>query len=155
MLTVRRVTPVWIKPQLAALVKQAPDGPGWFARNQARRLPYARSAASLRGAERSARRPLSENHYATRQGLDRQVPNNAKTLLTLPTKSAYLDGDLCGVLPDGRTAFNLIQNDHGDASLIYLLFDLLFLDAEDLTGLSLVDRKTPLEAFRAGSFDFF
>jgi hypothetical protein len=41
----------------------------------------------------------------------------AKALARLPTKSAYLDGELCGVLPDGRTAFNLIQNplDQGDA----------------------------------------
>jgi hypothetical protein len=25
----------------------------------------------------------------------------------LPAQGAYLDGELCGVLPDGRTAFNL------------------------------------------------
>jgi bifunctional non-homologous end joining protein LigD len=66
-----------------------------------------------------------------------------------------MDGELCGVLPDGRTAFNLIQNalEYGDAALVYFVFDLLFLDGEDLTSLPLVDRKTRLEAFLMGAPD--
>ena len=93
----------------------------------------------------------------TRRGNDwtAKYPTIAKALATLPTTSAYLDGELCGVLPDGRTAFSLIQNalEHGDASLVYFVFDLLFLDGEDLTGLPLVDRKTRLEAFLIGAPD--
>jgi bifunctional non-homologous end joining protein LigD len=48
------------------------------------------------------------------------------------------------VLPDGRTAFNLIQNatDAGGGSLVFFLFDLLFLDGEDLRGLPLVERRS-------------
>jgi len=48
------------------------------------------------------------------------------------------------VLPDGRTAFNLIQNasDTGQGALIFFLFDLLHLDGENLMALPLVDRKT-------------
>jgi hypothetical protein len=36
-------------------------------------------------------------------------------------QDAYLDGELCGVLPDGRTAFNLIQNaaDSSQGSLVF------------------------------------
>lgn len=90
----------------------------------------------------------------TRRGNDwtDKYPTIAGALAQLPTKSAYLDGELCGVLPDGRTAFNLIQNamEHGDASLIYFVFDLLFLDGEDLTGLPLVERKARLEKLLAG-----
>jgi bifunctional non-homologous end joining protein LigD len=54
---------------------------------------------------------------------------------------AYLDGELCGVLPDGKTAFNLIQNatHTGEGSLVFFLFDVLFLDGEDL-------RKVPILA---------
>ena len=50
------------------------------------------------------------------------------------------------MLPDGRTAFNLIQNatDTGQGSLVFFLFDLLFLDGEDLMGLPLIDRKAQL-----------
>lgn len=86
----------------------------------------------------------------TRRGNDwtGKYPSIARALSELSTKSAYLDGELCGVLPDGRTAFNLIQNalEHGDASLVYFVFDLLFLDGEDLTEVPLIDRKTRLEA---------
>jgi bifunctional non-homologous end joining protein LigD len=91
----------------------------------------------------------------TRPGNDwtDKYPTVAKALAELPTQSAYLDGELSGVLPDGRTAFNLIQNalERGDASLVYFVFDLLFLDGEDLTSLPLADRKTRLEAFRVGA----
>jgi hypothetical protein len=61
----------------------------------------------------------------------------------LPAQNAYLDGELCRVLPDGRTAFNLIQNatDTGQGSLVFFLFDLLHLDGENLTALPLLDRK--------------
>jgi ATP-dependent DNA ligase len=87
----------------------------------------------------------------TRRGNDwtEKYPTIAKALAELPTKSAYLDGELCGVRPDGRTAFNLIQNalEHGDAALIFFVFDLLYLDGENFTVLPLIDRKTRLEAF--------
>lgn len=69
----------------------------------------------------------------------------AKAIAGLPAHNAYLDGELCGVLPNGRTAFNLIQNatDTGEGSLVFFLFDILHLDGENLT---LVDRKSRLEA---------
>ena len=74
----------------------------------------------------------------TRRGNDwtAKYPAIAEAIARLPAKNAYLDGELCGVLPDGRTAFNLIQNasDTGQGSLVFFLFDLLFLDGEDLTG---------------------
>jgi bifunctional non-homologous end joining protein LigD len=85
----------------------------------------------------------------TRRGNDwtAKYPSIAKALVELPARTAYLDGELCGVLPDGRTAFNLIQNasDTGEGSLIFFLFDLLFLNGEDLKGLPLADRKARLE----------
>jgi bifunctional non-homologous end joining protein LigD len=62
----------------------------------------------------------------TRRGNDwtNKYPSIAHALASLPTRSAYLDGELCGVFPDGRTAFNLIQNamEHGDAALVYFVF---------------------------------
>ena len=50
------------------------------------------------------------------------------------------------MLPDGRTAFNLIQNatDTGEGSLVFFLFDLLFLDGENLMALPLLERKSRL-----------
>jgi len=57
------------------------------------------------------------------------------------------------VLSDGRTAFNLIQNasDTGKGSLVFFLFDLLFLDGEDITGLPLIDRKARLATLLKGA----
>jgi bifunctional non-homologous end joining protein LigD len=118
--------PSWIKPELAALVKAAPDGPGWL------------HEIKLDGYRMHARIDSGSVKIITRRGNDwtAKYPTIARALAGLPTKSAYLDGELCGVLPDGRTAFNLIQNamEHGDASLVYFAFDLLYLDGEDLTG---------------------
>ena len=84
----------------------------------------------------------------TRRGNDwtDKYPAIARSIAGLPAQNAYLDGELCGVLPDGRTAFNLIQNatDTGGGWLVFFLFDLLFLDGEDLIALPLVERKTRL-----------
>src|SRR5262249_10094672 len=71
-----------------------------------------------------------------------------------PAKNVYLDGELCGVLPDGRTACNLIQNasDTGQSgSLILFVFDLLFLDGENMMSIPLIDRKARLEELLAGA----
>lgn len=91
----------------------------------------------------------------TRQGNDwtGKYPGIVKAVAGLPAQSAYLDGELCGVLPDGRTAFNLIQNasDTGQGSLVFFLFDLLFLNGEDLRELRLIDRKARLETLLTGA----
>ena len=137
--------PVWVKPQLAALVKQAPDGSDWL------------HEIKLDGYRMHARLDAGRVQILTRQGniWTDKYPTIAKAVAGLPAKNAYLDGELCGVLPDGRTAFNLIQNatDTGEGSLVLFLFDLLFLDGKDLTGLPLVDRKTRLEALLTGASD--
>jgi len=84
----------------------------------------------------------------TRRGNDwtEKYPAIDKAIAGLPAQNAYLDGELCGMLPDGRTAFNLIQNatDTRKGSLVFFLFDLLHLDGENLTALPLVDRKASL-----------
>jgi ATP-dependent DNA ligase len=71
----------------------------------------------------------------------------------LPAQNAYLDGELCGLLPDGRTSFNLIQNatDTGQESLAFFLFDRLHLDGENLTSLPVVERKTRLASLLNGA----
>src|SRR5438067_13381134 len=85
----------------------------------------------------------------TRTGLDwtMKYPAIAEALAELPADSAYLDGELCGVLPDGRTAFSIVQNaaDNRRGDLIFFLLDLLFLVGEDLRALPLSGRKDLLE----------
>ena len=79
----------------------------------------------------AARLEKSDVRLLTRTGLDwtSKYPAIVEALAELPATAAYLDGELCGVLPDGRTAFNLVQNaadTRSSGSLVFFLFDLLF-----------------------------
>src|SRR5258707_968578 len=104
----------------------------------------------LDGYRMHARFDAGRVQILTRRGNDwtDKYPAITKALASLPADMAYLDGELCGLLPDGRTAFNLIQNatDTGKGSLVFFLFDLLFVDGEDITGRPLIDRKARLAA---------
>lgn len=69
------------------------------------------------------------------------------------TAQAYLDGELCGVCPEGITSFNMIQgvSDDGNAAgLVYFIFDLLHLDGENLGALPLIERKARLAELLSG-----
>ena len=85
----------------------------------------------------------------TRNGLDwtAKYPDIAAAIGALNCRQAYVDGELCAVLPDGTTSFSALQG-HGDApaELVYFAFDLLHLDGEDLMRLPLLERKARLEA---------
>jgi ATP-dependent DNA ligase len=61
---------------------------------------------------------------------------------------ADLDGELCGVRPDGTTSFSAIQaaSDAGKSdALIFFVFDLLYLDGEKIGSAPLIDRKGRLQ----------
>jgi bifunctional non-homologous end joining protein LigD len=48
--------------------------------------------------------------------------------MSVLARQAYLDGELCGVRPDGTTSFSLIQTARTRATpnaLVFFLFDLL------------------------------
>jgi bifunctional non-homologous end joining protein LigD len=90
----------------------------------------------------------------TRTGLDwtHKYPAIAKAVAALDARQAYLDGELCGVGPDGITSFNIVQlaSDSGNAAaLVFFLFDLLYLDGEDLRERPLIERKERLKALLA------
>ncbi len=87
----------------------------------------------------------------TRTGLDwtHKYPAIASALTSVPARQAYLDGELCGVRPDGTTSFSLIQtaSDAGNAkALVFFLFDLLHLDGEATGARPLNERKERLRA---------
>jgi bifunctional non-homologous end joining protein LigD len=90
----------------------------------------------------------------TRTGLDwrHKYPAIAAAVASLPATQVYLDGELCGVRPEGITSFSMIQaaSDSGNAAaLVFFLFDLLYLDGEDLCPQPLIDRKARLAALLA------
>src|SRR5205814_2563839 len=117
--------PAWMKPQLTKLVEQPPDEPEWL--HELKFDGYRMHARLDRGSVR----------LLTRTGLDwtHKYPAIATAVASLPARQAYLDGELCGVRPDGTTSFSLIQNasDTGNSgALAFFLFDLLHLDGEPI-----------------------
>jgi DNA ligase D-like protein (predicted ligase) len=132
-------SPKFIRPQLSLLVETPPSGPDW-----AHELKYD-------GYRIHARLVGGDARLLTRTGLDwtDRYEAMAKTVSALDAQMAYLDGELCAVRSDGTTAFSEMQaaTDEGrTASLVYFVFDLLFLDGKNLTGLPLLERKERLKA---------
>src|SRR5467141_2778184 len=99
--------PRWVKPQLCALVDEPPQGPEWL--HEIKYDGYRMHARLSRGSVQ----------LLTRTGLDwtYKYPSIAAALSVLPANQAYLDGELCGVRPDGKTSFSIIQtaSDSGNA----------------------------------------
>jgi DNA ligase D-like protein (predicted ligase) len=131
--------PDWIRPQLTELVDEAPEGDQWL--HEIKYDGYRMHARLDRGAVR----------LLTRTGLDwtHKYPAIAGAMSSLAADQAYLDGELCGVGPDGVTSFSMIQlaSDSGNAAaLVFFLFDLLYLDGEDVGARPLIERKARLAA---------
>jgi DNA ligase D-like protein (predicted ligase) len=130
--------PRWIKPQLSKLATKAPSGPLWV------------HEIKLDGYRMAARIEQVSVKLLTRSGLDwtAKYPATAAALAKLKVKTAYIDGELCGVRPDGVTSFELMQtaSDRGGQGLVYYAFDLLEIDAEDAARLPLAERKKRLKA---------
>jgi ATP-dependent DNA ligase len=100
--------PEWISPQLTQLVDAAPEGDGWL--HEIKFDGYRMHARLDRGAVR----------LLTRTGLDwtHKYPPIAVAVSALGARHAYLDGELCGVFPDGIISFSMIQaaSDAGNAA---------------------------------------
>ena len=133
------VLPRWIRPQLTQLVDAAPEGDRWL--HEIKFDGYRMHAHLDRGAVK----------LLTRTGLDwtHKYPSIAAAVSSIDARRAYLDGELCGVGPDGITSFSMIQlaSESGNAAaLVFFLFDLLYVDGEDFIARPLIDRKTRLDA---------
>ena len=108
--------PEWIRPQLCKLVKEAPDGSDWL------------HEIKFDGYRMHARLDRGMVQLLTRNGLDwtEKYPAIASAVSSLGARQAYLDGELCGVRPDGTTSFSAIQ-DASDAgksdALVFFLFE--------------------------------
>jgi ATP-dependent DNA ligase len=130
--------PRWIEPQLSKLAAKAPTGPQWI------------HEIKFDGYRMAARIEKGHVNLLTRSGLDwtAKYPAMAAAFARLKVKTAYIDGELCGVRPDCVTAFELIQqaSDNGGRGLVFFAFDLLELNGEDIARLPLLDRKGWLAA---------
>jgi DNA ligase D-like protein (predicted ligase) len=134
--------PDFIPPQLTALTETAPEGAEWV-----HELKWDGYRMHARIEGRNVR-------LLTRTGLDwaDKYPAIVKALRALPVSQAYLDGELCALSEQGLTSFSAMQaatDARTTDGLVLVLFDLLFLDGDDLTGEPLRVRKERLEALLA------
>lgn len=133
--------PERLTPQLATLVEQLPEGPGWF------------HEPKLDGYRLVCRRIGDEIRLCTRRGNDwtaRFAPI-AKALRALPCAQVILDGEVVVFDRRGLSDFQLLQNAIGraQAPVILVAFDLLYLDGWDLRGAALRARKELLRLLLA------
>jgi ATP-dependent DNA ligase len=91
--------PKWIKPQLTRLVDEAPTGNDWV-----HEIKYD-------GYRMHARIDGRDIKLLTRTGLawSHRYRSTIEALGALKVKSAYLDGELCALYPDGVPSFSRLQ----------------------------------------------
>jgi bifunctional non-homologous end joining protein LigD len=135
--------PAFIEPELATLVKQTPAGAEWL------------HEMKLDGYRMGCRIDNGKAIIYTRNRNDwtASFPAIADAAARLPVKSAWLDGEIAVMRPNGVTSFQDLQNAlsrPGTAKLHYFLFDLPYLNGYDLRKVPLVERKQLLEKLLSG-----
>jgi bifunctional non-homologous end joining protein LigD len=98
----------------------------------------------------AARIERGHTKLLTRTRLDwtDRYPAMQTALTAVRAKTAYLDGELCGVGADGVPSFAETQaatDGERGARLVFYAFDLLHLDGRDTAGLPLLERKALLQ----------
>src|SRR5579863_8231349 len=97
-------------------------------RNQARRLSDVGSHRRRQGVP----------HQPAQPRLDGRLSDVAADLRKLPVKSAWFEGEVVALRPNGVTDFGALQSSfrkRQTSQLTYWLFDLLYLDGCDLRGM--------------------
>jgi len=130
--------PTWIAPQLATLVDAAPASTDWI------------HETKFDGYRILARRSGREVQLFSRnqKTYTHKFPDIVSSLLKLSCKEVFLDGEITVLDANGHSRFQLLQNAlKGEINppLVLYLFDLLFVDGEDLRELPLLERKNRLE----------
>jgi ATP-dependent DNA ligase len=130
--------PRFVPPQLSELVEKPPSGPQWL------------HEIKLDGFRMAARLDHGRAQLLTRTGLDwtDKYPSVIEAPANVKAKTAYIDGELCGVDDAGLPSFAHTQaatDGEREVRLVYYAFDLLHLDGEDVSRLPLIERKALLE----------
>jgi len=125
--------PEFIPPQLATLVKEPPRGKEWL--HELKFDGYRMLCHLNRGQVRF----WSRNH----KDWTHKFPSLGKAIKALPEQSAILDGEVVALDAAGHTSFQRLQQSikSGDSGFLFQVFDLLYLDGFNLTGVALIERK--------------
>jgi bifunctional non-homologous end joining protein LigD len=135
--------PAWIAPQLATLVAAPPPGDAWV--HEVKLDGYRILLRVARGRVRL----LTRN----RQDWTERFPAAVEAASRLPVKEALLDGEIVVFDAAGVSSFQALQQAVGRGagrSLVYVAFDLLFLDGRDLRPEPLLARKKELARLLEG-----
>ena len=129
-------------PQLAKAVEHVPPGDDWL--HEIKFDGYRMISHMRRGQVK----------MLSRNGLDwtEKFPELVAAIAKLDVGEIVLDGEVVHVSDNGTTSFAGLQDALATGrtrSLVYMLFDLLFLDGWDLTAAALEDRKAALAALLA------
>src|ERR1700735_4001754 len=117
--------PQFVRPQLSQLVERPPSGAQWV------------HEIKLDGYRMAARIDNGRVQLLTRTGLDwtAKYPSAVAALANVNVKTAYIDGELCGVDDTGLPSFAQTQaatDGERGARLVYYAVDLLSLDGRGL-----------------------
>jgi DNA ligase D-like protein (predicted ligase)/DNA ligase D-like protein (predicted polymerase)/DNA ligase D-like protein (predicted 3'-phosphoesterase) len=132
----RHAMPDFIEPQLALLVERPPADTGW-----AHEIKLDGYRLQLR---------VQDGHAVlkTRKGLDWTAKFEAIAAAAQGLPDCILDGEAVALNSKGEPDFSALQaalsEGRGDA-LVFFVFDLLFLEGEDLRSLPLAERKQRLK----------
>ncbi|MDB4938118.1 MAG: ligase [Labilithrix sp.] len=81
-----------------------------------------------------------------RQDYTKEMASVARDVATVDADECVLDGEVCALDERGVPSFQLLQNrTRRRSSLVYFVFDLLWLDGEDLRGRPIEERRKLLE----------
>ena len=128
-----------IAPQLLTAAKAAPEGDGWL------------HEVKYDGYRLLCRVELGRARFYSRPGKDwtAELPVLAEAVEGLGISSAWLDGEMVALRPDGVPDFGAIRRaisgKRGAPPLVYQVFDVLYMDGKDLLGTDVLARKRVLE----------
>jgi len=133
-----------IHPMLATLVDDPFSNPEWIFETK---WDGFRSICFVR---------KGKSHFVSRNQIDMtpQYPELASVAQQIDAKEAILDGEIVALDKDGMPRFQLLQPRVGRKSgiealrghghIVYYVFDLLYVDGNDLTSCAVVERKEAL-----------
>lgn len=129
-------------PQLARLRETPPQGDAWL--HEVKWDGYRIVATMLKGKAR----------LWSRNGLpwNDRLPEIVQALEALGLDSAHLDGELIALDSEGHSDFNALQrtlSGEAQAPLVYMLFDMPYLEGHDLSRVPLIERKALLQRLLA------
>ncbi|HEV2972993.1 MAG TPA: DNA ligase D [Pirellulales bacterium] len=125
--------PATIVPELATLIKKPPSGDSWF-----HEIKFDGYRIICHVAKNRVR-------FQTRNEQDwtSKLPELAAAVRRLKLRQAIFDGEIVALDERGVSQFQLLQNAFRESpgKIIYHVFDLLFLNGDDLRRLPLAERK--------------